>query len=86
MTEFASVPAITLVCYFIGWCFKIAFPKLDKYIPIVCGLCGVILGVVVFYTIPGFIGATNWLTAVCIGIASGLSATGINQVYKQLTK
>ena len=86
MTEFVACPAIMLVCYFIGMCFKTALPKLDKFIPCVCGLCGAILGVVVFYTIPGFIGATNWLTAVCIGIASGLAATGANQVYKQLTK
>ena len=86
MTEFASVPAIALVCYFIGMCFKSFFPKLDKFIPCLCGFCGTILGLVVFYTIPGFIGATDWLTALCIGIASGLSATGANQVYKQLTK
>lgn len=86
MTEFISVPAIVVVCYLIGMIVKLGGDKTDKFIPCICGVCGGILGVVVFYTIPGFIGATNWITALAIGIVSGLSATGANQVYKQLTK
>ena len=30
--------------------------------------------------------ASDYLTAAAVGIVSGLAATGINQVYKQLTK
>ena len=30
--------------------------------------------------------ASDMLTAVAVGIVSGLSATGINQTYKQLTR
>jgi len=86
MTEFVSIPSIVVVCYLIGMCVKNFLPKLEKYIPCICGICGAILGVVVFYTIPGFIGADNWITALAIGIVSGLSATGANQVYKQLNK
>lgn len=29
--------------------------------------------------------ATDYITAVAVGIVSGLAATGVNQVYKQLT-
>ena len=30
--------------------------------------------------------ATDYITALAVGIVSGLAATGINQVYKQLSK
>ena len=87
MTEFVSVPAITVICYLIAECFKAGFPdKIDKWIPCICGLLGAILGIISFYTIPNYIGATNWLTALAIGIVSGFAATGVNQVYKQLKK
>lgn len=85
MTEFVSIPSIVVVCYLIGMFVK-NFPKLEKFIPCICGVCGAILGLLVFYTIPGFIGADNWITAIAIGISSGFAATGVNQVYKQLTK
>lgn len=87
MTEFVSVPAITVICYLIAEIFKAAAPdKMDKWIPCVCGFFGALLGIIAFYTIPNYIGATNWLTALAIGIVSGFAATGVNQVYKQLTK
>lgn len=86
MSEFISVPAIVVVCYLIGMIVKLFGEKADNFIPVICGVCGGILGVLVFFTIPGFIGASNWITALAIGIVSGLSATGANQVYKQLTK
>jgi hypothetical protein len=87
MTEFVSVPAIVAICYGIGYVIKkIGSEKLDKFIPLICFLTGAILGLLAFYTIPDFIGATNWITALAIGIVSGLSATGANQIYKQLKK
>ena len=30
--------------------------------------------------------AQDYITAVAVGIVSGLAATGVNQVYKQLTR
>ena len=86
MTEVITVPAITIVCYLIGMAVKLIGDKADKFIPVICGFCGGVIGILAFYTIPGYLDASNWLTALEIGIASGLTATGINQVYKQLTK
>ena len=87
MTEFVAFPAIVVICYLAGViCKVVGNGKIDKFIPIICGVLGAILGVVVFYTIPNFIPAENWLVALDIGIVSGLSATGINQIAKQLTK
>lgn len=85
MTEFVAFPAIVVICYLVGFtCKKIGNEALDKFIPAICGTLGAILGVVVFFTIPNFIPADNWLVAVAIGIVSGFSATGINQIYKQI--
>lgn len=87
MTEFVAFPAIVVMCYLVGMICK-AFKNevLDSIIPVICGVVGAILGVVIFLTIPNFIPADNWAVAVAIGIVSGLSATGANQIYKQLTK
>lgn len=85
MTEFVAFPAIVVICYFVGFvCKSFKNETLDRFIPDICGVLGAILGVVIFLTIPNFIPAENWIVALCIGIVSGLSATGINQVIKQL--
>lgn len=85
MTEFVAFPAIVVMCYLAGViCKTIGNEKLDKFIPVICGTLGAILGVVIFLTIPNFIPAENWAVAVSIGIVSGFSATGINQIWKQL--
>ena len=87
MTEFVAFPAIVVMCYLVGMICK-AFKNevLDSIIPVICGIVGAALGIVIYLTIPNFIPADNWAVAVAIGIVSGLSATGANQIYKQLTK
>lgn len=87
ITEFVSLPAITVICYLVGYaCKTIGKGKIDELIPIICGVLGAILGVVVFLTIPNYIEAENWIAAIAVGIVSGLAATGINQIYKQAKK
>ena len=77
-----TIPSIIIICYLAAQGVKTT--KLDnKYIPIICGVLGGILGVVAMYVIPEF-PANDILTAIAIGIVSGLSATGINQIFKQL--
>lgn len=81
----ASVAAITVICYLAGLIAK-ALPLDDRYIPIVCGVCGAVLGVAGLYLgLPDF-PAADPLTALAVGIVSGLAATGANQVFKQLGK
>jgi len=81
---FTAVPAITVICYLLAIGIK-ATGKIDKWIPVICGILGGVLGVVAMYTIPGYPG-TDILAAIAIGVVSGEAATGINQVYKQLTQ
>lgn len=88
MFDFAAVPAIVVICYFIGFFVKRLGPsdKLDKQIPVICDVSGAILGIITYITIPGYIPAENWLVAIVLGLVSGAAATGANQVYKQLKK
>ena len=57
-----------------------------KYLPVVAGVSGLILGIISFYLVPELIGNTNLLTSIAIGIVSGLAATGSNQILKQIRK
>ena len=84
LTNIASVAAITVICYLIA--IGVKATKLDnKYIPVICGVLGGILGIVGMFAIPRY-PAEDVLNAAAVGIVSGLAATGANQVYKQLTK
>lgn len=80
----ASVAAITVIAYLVGSAVKNT--KLDnKWIPVICGVVGAILGVVGLATnMPDF-PATDYITAIAVGIVSGLAATGVNQLLKQLS-
>lgn len=78
----AGVAVITIICYLVGQIAKAS--EIDnKWIPIAVGITGGILGVVGMYGMPDF-PAHDYLTAVAVGIVSGLAATGVNQVAKQL--
>lgn len=79
-----SVVAITVITYLIGMGCK-AWEKLDnKFIPVICGLVGAVLGVVGLHTVADF-PAKDVLNAVAVGIVSGLASTGANQIGKQLS-
>lgn len=78
----ASVAAITVICYLAAQAIK-ATPLENKWLPIICGAVGGVLGVVGLYVMPDF-PADDIITAVSVGIVSGLAATGAHQIYKQL--
>ena len=80
-----SVAAITVLCYLVGSGAKTT-PLDNKYIPVICGCTGLVLGLVAMYAgMPEF-PATDPITAAAVGAVSGLAATGINQAVKQLGK
>lgn len=80
----ASVAGITIICYLVGLIVKAT--NLDnKFIPISCGIVGGILGILAIHIMPDF-PAQDYITAIAVGIVSGLAATGIDQVSKQLTQ
>lgn len=79
----ASVAAITLICYAIGMIIKSTEALDNKYIPAIVLVVGAILGAVGMKIIPDY-PATDIITAIAVGFASGGTATAINQTIKQL--
>lgn len=85
ISEIVTVPVIVGFCYLVGYLVKLfKNEKLNDFIPGICIVIGVVLGLVSFYTIPDLVPASDWLAAAVIGGFSGLSATGVNQVVKKL--
>ena len=82
---FVPVAAIVVLAFLVGLTWKKADKLNDKWIPIVCGFVGLVLGVVGRTVIDGF-PAVDTITAAAIGVVSGLAATGAHQIYKQLTE
>ena len=81
----ATVVVVTVLVYIIALGIK-ATKLDDKWIPSICGVLGIAFGVAAFYLgVPDF-PAADPLTAAAVGGASGLAATGIDQVFKQLKK
>lgn len=81
----ATVAAITVLVYIVGVGIK-ATPLNHKWIPVVCGISGVALGILALgIGMPDF-PANDYLTAAAVGGASGLAATGVDQVVKQFSK
>ena len=85
MFGFTNVAAITIICYLVGEAVK-AFSIDSKFIPVICGAFGGVLGVLAFYLgMPEF-PAVDVITALAVGIVSGFAATGIDQSIKKLSK
>ena len=78
-----SVAGIVVICYLAAQVVKAT--KLDnKWLPVICGILGGVIGIFGMYCIQDY-PADDLITAIAVGIVSGLAATGVNQVYKQLT-
>ncbi len=79
----AGVAAITVICYLAATAVK-QTPLANKWLPTICGTLGGVLGVLAWCgSVPDF-PAGDPLTALAVGIISGLAATGTNQLIRQL--
>lgn len=81
-----GVAAVTVICYLVGLAVKASPWNNDKYIPVLCGAAGGVLGLIGLYTGLPDIPAQDPVTALAVGIVSGLAATGADQAAKQLHK
>lgn len=92
MLDVVIVPVIVMIVYLIVEAYKyIVKNRKDKenwlhYIPIIAGVLGSVLGIIAYLINPEIIPAKNVFVAIIMGAASGLSATGVNQIFKQLKK
>ena len=85
----ASVPAIAAAVYFVVELIKYTTnykESVKRAIPLISAVLGVAFGLVCFYLIPSIIPTDNVVVALVIGAASGLTATGFNQIIKQVKK
>lgn len=78
----ASVLPITVICFLAAKFVKNTAID-NKWLPVICGVSGGILGVIGMYVMPDF-PATDWMNATAVGVVSGLAATGAHQAYKQV--
>lgn len=90
MLDVVCVPIIVALVFILIEIYKKFIAKdkeiLIRIVPLIaCGL-GIVIGITCYFAIPSIILATNVWTAILIGGASGLSATGCNQIFKQLKK
>lgn len=80
-----SCVAIVMICYIVGLGCKAAKKVPDVWIPVIMAVVGGVLGAAGMGVIPDF-PATDYITAVAVGMFNGLAATGVNQLYKQSKK
>lgn len=85
ISQVGTVIAIVVIAYLVGLAAKLIPGIDDRVIPVIVGVVGAVLGVVGMYCMPDF-PAHDVLNAIAIGIVSGLSSTGVNQIYKQVKK
>jgi hypothetical protein len=87
--NFITVPTIAAAVYGAITLLKKAVndnEKVLRFIPLIAAGVGAVLGVIAFFALPQIIPATDAFTAILVGGASGLAATGTNQIVKQLSK
>lgn len=78
----ATFTTIIALCYFIGFIAKQIPAIKNNYIPLIVGASGAILGIIGYFTIPDY-PASDLLTAISVGVASGLTSTGVDQLVKK---
>jgi hypothetical protein len=83
--NFTTIPIIVSACYLVITALKATKLKNNWFPLISCGL-GAIIGAGMFYIFPEFLDVENIVNAVISGGASGLAATGTNQIIKQYEK
>ncbi len=85
LSNCATVVPIVIICYLVGIGCKVSKKVSDKAIPVIVGVVGGIIAVPAMYVMKSF-PAEDVITAVSVGIMSGLASTGVNQIYKQAKK
>lgn len=88
-TSFASIPTIMAICYLVAETYKwlmsaddgkIHSIKATTFIPILCAIVGMFLGVFTYYQNPEVIHSDNVLAAAANGITSGLASVGLRNI------
>lgn len=85
--EFTSIPLIVIVSYCVGEIIKVIFKKkkeVVKLIPLLVTLLGGILGAIIYLSEPSYLITKSMYESIFLGLISGASSTGANQIIKKL--
>ena len=88
-SETCSIPVIALLCYGFIEGLKRANKdnqKIKDTYPFISALLGTVLGIIAFLTDPDLMLTDSLLSSALAGMASGLSATGSNEILKRVKK
>ena len=85
MLNYTSIPLVVVICYLFITAIKGTKIK-DNFYPVISCAVGMLCTAAMHLLVPEFIGASGLVSALISGAASGLAATGTNQVFKQLLK
>lgn len=85
ISQIGTSLAIVVICYLVGMAAKAIKQINDEWIPVIVCVAGGILGAVGMHAIADF-PAQDVITAIAVGIVSGLASTGVNQIWKQSKK
>lgn len=83
--DMGIVLAIVVIAYLVGLGAKLAKKVPNEAIPVIVGVTGGIVGVAGLYVMPDF-PATDIISAIAVGIVSGLASTGVDQTIKQMNR
>ena len=90
ITQYIGIPSIIIICYLLGEIFKLLILKKKKnykYVPIIVGKFGGLIGLISYYISPEIIlNVDNPITALSIGIISGLASTGSYELINKILK
>lgn len=85
----ATVPIVVLAVYgiieFLKYFIIQKNERVHKCIPLFAACFGGIISVSVYFIAPEFVPVSHWFNALLMGVASGLSAVGVNQIKKQMS-
>ena len=85
--EFCSVPAIALFCFFIVELIKKMSDEkssMKNLYPIISAFLGTLSGGFVYAVSPDLIMGNSIISSWLIGLSSGLSATGGNEIFQRI--
>ena len=86
MFGFTSIPTIAIIVYELANFVKHKKLFPNKYLPEFCGATGAVISITCYFMKIPWLGANDIFTAIAVGIASGFTAVGANQVIKQKQK
>lgn len=89
LNNMTGVPVIVIICYLLIEGVKVFVgnhEKIKALLPIISAFLGAGIGIVLFIICPEILPSGTYISSFTIGIFSGLSATGSNQIWKQLKK